>query len=97
MCIGLDTAPIDVGPAAKRFKAAPSAYAPSGGKDGAFRVRHILLKHQQVRVLDPCARREGSAAGAQEAEEAGLRLLEELEIQFIQLNTNIIPMLFRLY
>mmetsp|Transcript_76257 Transcript_76257/g.176975 ORF Transcript_76257/g.176975 Transcript_76257/m.176975 type:complete len:795 (+) Transcript_76257:46-2430(+) len=65
----------DQGSAAKRQKTA------TGGKqsgDSIF-LRHILLRHQQVRASDPAARRDGTARGPGEAEAAALSALEKLQ------------------
>lgn len=48
------------------------------GPEGTVRVRHILVRHQQLKLADPMARREGVARNAQEAEEAALQALERL-------------------
>lgn len=48
------------------------------GPEGTIRIRHILLRHQQLKQPDPMARREAVARNAQEAEEAALRILETL-------------------
>merc|ERR1712232_1008356 len=50
----------------------------AGGPEGAVRVRHILFRHQQLKQPDPMMRREGTAAGAPEAEKAALDVLEKL-------------------
>jgi len=58
------------------------------GPEGTVRVRHILIRHQQVKLVDPMARREGTARNMQEAEEAALQALETLmrqPNQFIKL------------
>lgn len=38
-------------------------------------LRHILFKHQQLRVMDPAARREGTCRGPGEAEAQALQVL----------------------
>mmetsp|Transcript_63735 Transcript_63735/g.184856 ORF Transcript_63735/g.184856 Transcript_63735/m.184856 type:complete len:799 (+) Transcript_63735:189-2585(+) len=59
------------GPAAKRQK------VPSGQAGSVF-LRHVLFRHQQLRVVDPAARREGAAKTAGEAEAAALAALQDL-------------------
>lgn len=72
VCVSLAATKDAEGPPAKRPR--PS----DAGPEGTVRVRHILIRHQQLKQPDPMARREGSARNAQEAEEAALRLLEVL-------------------
>jgi len=59
------------GPPAKRPKMA-------GQQAGSIMLRHILIRHQQLRAPDPFARREGTARGPGEAEAAALAVLEKL-------------------
>ena len=74
VCLSLrSTREEDLQPAAKRARSSSSQ-----GPEGTVRVRHILLRHQQLKVRDPMARREGAAKTPQEAEEAALRALEGL-------------------
>ncbi|CAE8645465.1 unnamed protein product, partial [Polarella glacialis] len=47
-------------------------------KAGTIFLRHILLRHLQLRVLDPSARREGTAKGPGDAEALALATLQEL-------------------
>ncbi|CAK8991308.1 unnamed protein product [Durusdinium trenchii] len=62
------------GPLAKKQKTT------QGGGRSIF-LRHILFKHQQLRVLDPAARREGAARGAHEAETTALQVLQRLLVE----------------
>mmetsp|Transcript_102026 Transcript_102026/g.304421 ORF Transcript_102026/g.304421 Transcript_102026/m.304421 type:complete len:778 (+) Transcript_102026:86-2419(+) len=73
VCIALEAAKADEVPAKRQRIVASNA-----GPEGTVRVRHILLRHQQLRQPDPMARREGTARGAQEAEAAALAALEQL-------------------
>lgn len=61
-------------PATKRQKTA----AGQPQKAGTIFLRHILFRHQQLRVVDPAARREGTARGPGEAEAAALSALQQL-------------------
>lgn len=63
-------------PAASSMPAAKRPRACEQGPEGTVRVRHLLLRHRQLRP-DPMVRREASRT-AQEAEEAALAALEEL-------------------
>eukprot|EP00928_Gymnodinium_smaydae_P031206 TRINITY_DN22978_c0_g1_i1.p2 TRINITY_DN22978_c0_g1~~TRINITY_DN22978_c0_g1_i1.p2 ORF type:complete len:825 (+),score=180.66 TRINITY_DN22978_c0_g1_i1:84-2477(+) len=80
LCIGFDVrrpgarAGSEGGPAAKRSRTGPAGQQ----KAGSVFVRHILLRHQQLRTVDPLARREGAAKGPGEAESAALAALEKL-------------------
>lgn len=81
ICLALGSTKEEAGPPAKKAKVS------TAGPEGTVRIRHILLRHQQLRP-DPMARREGGAKTAQEAEEAALRALETLQQgpnQFLQL------------
>jgi len=71
VCISVGPTKVDTGPAAKKARTTP------GQSGDTVRVRHILLRHQQVKQADPMARREG-ARSVQEAEEAALKALEAL-------------------
>ncbi|CAK0819557.1 unnamed protein product, partial [Prorocentrum cordatum] len=71
ICVNLGVSREEEAPPAKKLKGAP-------GSDAAVRLRHILLRHPQLRQADPMARREGSCRSAQEAEEAALNVLERL-------------------
>lgn len=75
LCIHTDTTRGTEEPAAKRQRTASSAAA---GTEGTVRVRHILFSHQQLRQLDPGARRQGAAKTVQDAEMAALGALEKL-------------------
>eukprot|EP00929_Paragymnodinium_shiwhaense_P090908 TRINITY_DN50990_c0_g1_i2.p1 TRINITY_DN50990_c0_g1~~TRINITY_DN50990_c0_g1_i2.p1 ORF type:complete len:819 (-),score=236.47 TRINITY_DN50990_c0_g1_i2:49-2430(-) len=71
-------------PAAKRQKTTPAGQQ----KAGTIFLRHILLRHQQMRTADPGARREGSCKTLGEAESIALGLLEKLMLapaQFVRL------------
>lgn len=61
------------GPSAKRQKAGLP-----GQQAGTVFLRHVLFRHQQLRSLDPLARREGAAKGPGEAEAAALAALQSL-------------------
>mmetsp|Transcript_92967 Transcript_92967/g.268475 ORF Transcript_92967/g.268475 Transcript_92967/m.268475 type:complete len:801 (-) Transcript_92967:98-2500(-) len=61
------------GPAAKRQKVAAT-----GAQAGSVFLRHVLFRHQQLRVADPAARREGAARNAAEAEAAAVATLQAL-------------------
>jgi len=73
VCLAVNAAQSDEAPAKR-----PRTAASGAGPEGTVRVRHILLRHQQLRQPDPLARREGAARGAQEAEAAALGALEQL-------------------
>lgn len=60
------------GPAAKKQKTVV------GQQAGSVFVRHILFRHQQLKIADPAARRDGVAKGPGEAEAAALSALEQL-------------------
>jgi len=79
VCIGFENkAPEEsTGPAAKRQRTVGAA---TGGQQSAGNVflRHMLFKHQQLKVPDPSARRDGAARGPAEAEAKALRALEKL-------------------
>jgi len=82
VCVRLETSLIESLPPAKRMK--------SGGigPDGTVRIRHILFKHKQLKQPDLMARRIGSAATVQEAEESALGVLDKLlkePAQFLRL------------
>jgi len=64
----------DTGPASKRQKTA----AGQPTRDGTIFLRHILFRHQQLKVMDPMARRESAAKGPVEAEAAALTALQQL-------------------
>ncbi|CAK9026589.1 DnaJ homolog subfamily C member 8 [Durusdinium trenchii] len=55
--------------------------APKALEGRSIFLRHILFKHQQLRVLDPAARREGAARGAHEAETTALQVLQRLLVE----------------
>jgi len=79
VCIGFDVKRPDkkkdeMGPAAKRQRMGLGGQQ----KAGTIFLRHILFRHQQLRVVDPAARREGTARGQAEAETAALAALEKL-------------------
>mmetsp|Transcript_853 Transcript_853/g.2379 ORF Transcript_853/g.2379 Transcript_853/m.2379 type:complete len:795 (+) Transcript_853:44-2428(+) len=77
VCIGLEgrRRRDEAGPAAKRQRTAQAGKQP----EGAIFLRHVLLRHQQLRTADPAARREGAARGPGEAEAAALAALEKLQ------------------
>ncbi|CAE7570454.1 PIN1 [Symbiodinium natans] len=56
---------------------APAAKRQKTGSSDTVRVRHILLRHQQVRQADPMLRRDAGRS-LQEAEELALKTLETL-------------------
>jgi hypothetical protein len=62
------------GPAAKRLRSGLGGQQ----KAGTIFLRHILFRHQQLKIGDPRARREGVAKGPGEAEIAALACLEKL-------------------
>lgn len=62
------------GPPAKKQK------TQQGGGRSIF-MRHILFKHQQLRVMDPAARREGAARSSGEAEAKALQVLQRLHAE----------------
>lgn len=77
VCIGFEVKrkkADEAGPSSKRQRTA------LGGQQqaGTIFLRHILFRHQQLRGLDPAARREGTARGPSEAEAAALAALERL-------------------
>eukprot|EP00933_Yihiella_yeosuensis_P026374 TRINITY_DN20459_c0_g1_i1.p1 TRINITY_DN20459_c0_g1~~TRINITY_DN20459_c0_g1_i1.p1 ORF type:complete len:763 (+),score=162.92 TRINITY_DN20459_c0_g1_i1:49-2289(+) len=72
VCICVSPNKIEAAPAAKRARTSQNQNADT------VRVRHILIRHQQLKQPDPGARREGSFRSAQEAEEAALKALESL-------------------
>jgi len=62
------------GPPAKKQK------TQQGGGRSIF-LRHILFKHQQLRVMDPAARRAGTSTTLTEAEAAALKVLQRLHAE----------------
>merc|ERR1712048_854218 len=54
-CIGFEPKKDDPGPTAKRQKTGPAGQQ----KAGSIFLRHILFRHQQLRTVDPAARRDG--------------------------------------
>lgn len=78
MCLFVDVkkgdARRDDTPAAKKQKIGLGGQQ----KAGTIFLRHILLRHQQLRTADLAARRDGSARGPAEAETAALAALEQL-------------------
>eukprot|EP00931_Biecheleriopsis_adriatica_P100902 TRINITY_DN76138_c0_g1_i1.p1 TRINITY_DN76138_c0_g1~~TRINITY_DN76138_c0_g1_i1.p1 ORF type:complete len:764 (+),score=178.46 TRINITY_DN76138_c0_g1_i1:147-2438(+) len=62
------------GPPGKRQKTA----AGQPTRDGTIFLRHILFRHQQLKVMDQSARREGTAKGPGEAEAAAMEALQKL-------------------
>lgn len=73
LCLVLEAARGADEPPAKKPRATGTA-----GPEGTVRIRHILIRHQQLKQPDLMARREGSARNAQEAEMAALQALEKL-------------------
>eukprot|EP00747_Dinoflagellata_sp_TGD_P201028 gnl/TRDRNA2_/TRDRNA2_74481_c0_seq1.p1 gnl/TRDRNA2_/TRDRNA2_74481_c0~~gnl/TRDRNA2_/TRDRNA2_74481_c0_seq1.p1 ORF type:complete len:631 (-),score=125.60 gnl/TRDRNA2_/TRDRNA2_74481_c0_seq1:86-1867(-) len=78
VCIGLEPAAAakaeESGPAAKRARTSGAM----AGKNGEVFLRHILFRHNQLKVMDPSARRDGSAKDSAEAEVNALQALEKL-------------------
>jgi len=72
VCVALESSRGDDPPLAKKQRVT------GAGPEGTVRVRHILFRHQQLKQVDPLARRDGSARSAQEAEEIALDTLEKL-------------------
>lgn len=64
----------DDGPAAKKQRMAASMQQ----KAGCVFLRYILFRHQQLRIADPSARREGAAKSQSEAESKALETLQLL-------------------
>lgn len=76
LCIGFDgklCRTEESGPSAKRQR-----LASTGQKAGSIMVRHCLIRHQQLKAVDPFARREGTARGPGDAEAKALSVLEKL-------------------
>eukprot|EP00747_Dinoflagellata_sp_TGD_P019437 gnl/TRDRNA2_/TRDRNA2_127175_c0_seq1.p1 gnl/TRDRNA2_/TRDRNA2_127175_c0~~gnl/TRDRNA2_/TRDRNA2_127175_c0_seq1.p1 ORF type:complete len:772 (-),score=134.66 gnl/TRDRNA2_/TRDRNA2_127175_c0_seq1:115-2430(-) len=81
VCVSLGPVQDTTGPPAKKSRTAGGPAVGSGAgaaKTDLLRIRHILLRHQQLKQQDPMARRAGTATSAAEAEEAALRALESL-------------------
>ncbi|CAJ1341793.1 unnamed protein product, partial [Effrenium voratum] len=67
-----------------RFEAKGSNEGPKRLKQsqpGSIFLRHILFRHQQLRVMDPAARRDGASRSPAEAEATALKVLLQLQAE----------------